>query len=65
MQLTRRTGDRHRDIDPKVREDVIAWLQDHSASQHLIGLVDEGGQLDAEEQQQAFGESLPKGLQIK
>ncbi len=65
MQMARRTQDRHRDIEAKMREDVMAWLQDHSASEHLIRLVAEGGQLDEEEQQQAFGEALPKGLQIR
>ncbi|MDG2382561.1 MAG: Hsp70 family protein [Pirellulaceae bacterium] len=65
MQLTRRTGDRFRDIDQAARDDVVAWLTDHDSADHMIHLVKEGGSLDAAEQQRAFGESLPKGLQIR
>ena len=65
MQLARRTGDRYRDIPQRSRDEVIAWLQQHRAPSHLLELVREGGTLDREEQQRAFGEALPKGLQIR
>ena len=65
MQIARRTGDRYRDIDDKVRREVVDWMQSISAPPHLVQLVQEGGTLDREEQGRAFGESLPKGLRIQ
>jgi hypothetical protein len=64
MQIARRTDDRYRDVSSKQREHVVRWLQDAEAAPHLIELVRDGGRLDAEEQGQVFGESLPKGLRI-
>jgi hypothetical protein len=43
---------------------MLRWLEDHSAGEHALKLVREGGALDAEEQSRAFGESLPKGLRL-
>jgi hypothetical protein len=65
MQLSRRTGDRYRDIDPQLRTEVLDRLAQWEASEHIQQLVAEGGRLDAEEQQQVFGEALPHGLQIQ
>ena len=65
MQLARRTDDRYRDVSSKHRSQAIDWLEDHDAAQHLIELVRDGGQLDAEEQREVFGESLPKGLRLE
>jgi hypothetical protein len=65
VQLTRRTGDRYRDVDDKTRAAAIEWLRDHGAGQHLLDLVSEGGSLAAAEQQSAFGESLPRGLRLE
>jgi hypothetical protein len=65
MQLARRTEDRYRDIPPSVREEVVQWLQTNEAPSHWTELVRQGGSLDQEEQQRAFGESLPMGLQIR
>ncbi len=64
MQMTRRTDDRYRDISDKLRERVLGWLDTRGAGNHMIALVRSGGQLSAEEQTRAFGEALPKGLQI-
>jgi hypothetical protein len=64
MQLTRRTGDRYRDISDKLRGRVVESLTGRDAPAHLIKLVAEGGELDVAEQSQAFGEALPKGLRI-
>ena len=64
VQLSRKTGDRFRDLPDKVRGRVIGWLERHEAAPHLVRLVREGGQLDVEEQSAAFGESLPKGLRL-
>jgi hypothetical protein len=65
MQMTRRTGDRYRDVPEKTRSRAIEWLKAHDAAEHLIKLVAEGGQLELAEQSQAFGEALPKGLRIQ
>ena len=65
MQLTRRTNDRYRDLPEDQRERAVTWLRDHRARPHLIKLVREGDQLDAEEQREVFGESLPKGLRLQ
>lgn len=63
MQLARRTQDRYRDIDEGARRAIVEWLKPRAAS-HLIELVTTGGELQADEQGRAFGESLPKGLRI-
>lgn len=65
MQLARKTDDRYRDVPETVRESVVHALIKHSAPEHFIGLVRDGGTLDAEEQGLIFGESLPKGLRIQ
>ena len=65
MQLTRRTGDRHRDVDAQTRSEATRWLTDRDAASHLSELVSQGGMLDTDEQQRAYGESLPKGLTIR
>ena len=64
VQLARKTGDRYRDLAERVRRETIAWLESQQAAAHTVDLVENGGQLDAEEQSRAFGESLPKGLRL-
>lgn len=64
MQLARKTGDRHRDLEQSKREQVAGWMRDHNAADHLVQLVLEGGTLRAEEQGQVLGESLPSGLKL-
>jgi hypothetical protein len=64
MQMTRRTGDRYRDVSEKLRSRVVEWLKGRDAPEHFIKLAAEGGELDVAEQSQAFGEALPKGLRI-
>ena len=65
VQLTRKTGDRYRDVSDDVRQSVLAWLERRGAAGHLRELVREGGQLREEEQRSVFGESLPRGLRIE
>ena len=64
MQMARRTGDRYRDIDEQLREEVLRWMTEHAAPEHYLTLIREGGRLDEEEQGRILGESLPKGLRI-
>ncbi len=65
MQLARHTGDRYRDLDQGVRDRVADWLTNAQAAPHLVELVLQGGTLADEEQDQIFGEALPKGLRIR
>lgn len=64
MQLTRKTGDRYRDVSDETRQRVVDWLEDHDAPSHFVTLVREGGELEAAEQGIVFGESLPAGLRL-
>jgi molecular chaperone DnaK (HSP70) len=65
VQLTRRTGDRYRDVDDPTKDAALRWLTEGRAPAHFIELVREGGTLESEEQKFAFGENLPRGLRIE
>jgi hypothetical protein len=64
VQMSRRTGDRYRDLSESRRERVLAWLDRLEVPAHYRELVAEGGQLREEEQGLMFGESLPRGLRV-
>src|SRR5262249_29242844 len=64
VQLTRRTGDRYRDVSDELREAVQQWLVKHQASKHFVTLVGEGGDLHEDEQILVLSESLLPGLKI-
>jgi hypothetical protein len=64
MQLTRKTGDRFRDIDNVLRTRVIDRLTTVSAPPHFLQLISEGGTLQGEEASLILGESLPAGLRL-
>lgn len=64
VQLARRTQDRFRDISGEIRQQTIDALKRWRAADHYIELVEEGGALSGEEQQSAFGDSLPPGLML-
>jgi hypothetical protein len=64
MQLTRRTGDRYRDVSDKLRDAVQQWLVTRQAPQHFVTLVSEGGDLHEDEQAWVFSESVLPGLKI-
>ena len=65
MQLARLTKDRYRDADEEFRSRVTSWMEDTSASPHLIELVVSGGELAEEERDKIFGEALPRGLRLR
>ena len=65
MQIARRTNDRYRDVSDSVRASVLADLKSGKASDRFIELVESGGQLDAQEANLVFGESLPTGLKLR
>jgi molecular chaperone DnaK (HSP70) len=64
VQLTRRTGDRYRDVSDKLRDTVQQWLVKHQAPQHFVTLVNEGGELHDDEQLLVFSESVLPGVKI-
>ena len=64
VQMARRTGDRFRDVSDTTRARVADWLARAAAPARFAELVRDGGELRAEERDEAFGESLPYGLQI-
>jgi hypothetical protein len=64
VQIARRTNDRYRDIDERLRETVSGWLDRNSAPAHYQELVSHGGELEEEEAGLMFGESLPRGLRL-
>ena len=64
MQMARLTDDRYRDIGAAQRRQVLTWLGENRAGEQYQRLVREGGQLDDEQQQQVYGEALPKGLRL-
>lgn len=63
-QLARLTHDRARDISEPVRARVLKALAKLPDSEARTQLVREGGELDAGEATQVFGESLPAGLRL-
>lgn len=65
MQMIRRTGDRYRDLSEAVRDRVLARMATIEAPPHYIKLVRDGGELEQDEQDLVFGESLPHGLQLR
>jgi molecular chaperone DnaK (HSP70) len=65
VQLSRKTGDRYRDVSDEGREQTLNYLTSREAPPHYIELVREGGRLGTQEQKIVFGESLPRGLRIE
>jgi len=64
MQLCRQTTDRYRDIDQTILDSIVDFMKTNNAPEHLVALVEKGGDLDAKEQNAVFGDSLPKGLRL-
>lgn len=61
VSLTRKTGDRLRDVPDETASMVCKWLENHGF-EDLIHPVVNVIDLKAEEQEGIFGESLPSGL---
>lgn len=64
-QLARRTGDRARDVDDALRDATLAALRTAAAPERWQQMVREVVELDAEEEAQALGDSLPLGLRLE
>jgi hypothetical protein len=64
-QLARASGDRARDVDPAVRDEVLAVLAAARAPEDLVRTVREPtAAVGAAEERRIFGESLPAGLRL-
>lgn len=63
--MTRRTGDRYRDIDESLRNELLDWLERQDASPRTIQLIATEQRLDREEQAKSLGDQLPIGLSLK
>ena len=64
MLISRRTGDRYRDLDEETRGRILEWMERNAAPAHYLNLVREGGAVGEAEQSRIFGESLPHGLRL-
>ncbi len=62
--LARMSGDRERDIDPALRDQVIQRLRAAKAADSWLRMVQEPTQLDAADEKRVFGDSLPPGLRL-
>lgn len=66
VQITRKTGDRYRDVSETVRSRVVDWLVARAAPEDYVRLVREGGPaLAAETRAAILGDSLPAGLTLR
>jgi len=63
-QLARQSGQRALDIDDSHRQGVVNVLRSRHVPRHWVRMVEEVSELDREEQNQMFGESLPIGLRL-
>jgi len=64
-QLSRKTGDRMRDLSAGDANRVVAFLAAHPETESQIRLVTEVVPMERMEQQSVFGESLPSGIVLK
>jgi hypothetical protein len=63
-QLARLTGDRARDLDQNLREEVLRALQAAKASPSWVRMVSEVVVLEAADRARAIGDTLPVGLSL-
>lgn len=64
-QMARLTGDRSRDLDEELRNQVVDTLRSGAAPEHWLRMVTEVVQLDDAEEAQALGDTLPIGLRLR
>ncbi|MCX6930397.1 MAG: hypothetical protein NT154_45410 [Verrucomicrobia bacterium] len=62
--LARLTGDRSRDLDEDVRARVVDALKRASAPKRWLRTVTDVVELEAAEEAQALGDTLPMGLRL-
>jgi hypothetical protein len=64
VMLAGNSGDRERDLDPGVREEVIARLEAIKAPPAWAAMIRAPIALNAADQRRWYGDSLPSGLQL-
>jgi hypothetical protein len=62
--MSRKSGDRVRDIEDDLRIKVIAQLKSSKAPLSWIAMVETFKPLNEQEEKQIFGEALPPGLKL-
>ena len=62
--IARMSGDRARDLDETVRQQIIEKLKVSKAPISWIDMVEQLKELDEKEEKQIFGEALPPGLKL-
>ncbi len=62
--MARMSGDRARDLDETVRQQIIEKLKLSKAPASWIDMVGQLKELDEKEEKQIFGEALPPGLKL-
>ncbi len=64
-QISRKTGDRTRDIDTEESARIIKWLQEKKAKKTIIKMIEDKTDMALKEKNIQFGEKLPKGLILR
>jgi len=64
VQLTRRSGDRARDVDDAVRSRALEALAEGGAPEEALRALREVAVATEDEERRIFGESLPSGLRL-
>jgi molecular chaperone DnaK (HSP70) len=64
-RMARLTGDRKRDLDPEVIQDIIDWLSPHEWAAPHLAVLREVVPMARREENQMFGESLPSGIHLR
>lgn len=62
--LARMSGDRARDIEPALREQVIHSLRKSKSPESWIAMVQHTAELQEADERRMYGESLPPGLRL-
>jgi hypothetical protein len=65
VNMARLTGDRNRDIDQTLRNEIIERLEREGCDERLTAPLKEIVEEKSEDQELIFGESLPRGLMLK
>ncbi len=61
-QMARLTGDRKRDLNAEVLDQIIAWLRPHDWADPCIKLLEEIVPMARQEENTLFGDSVPPGI---
>ena len=64
-RMARKTNDRIRDLDEKVRSSVLDWMVDNDLPEDIVEPIRKAMPLARKDQKAMFGESLPSGIILK